>query len=157
MTNPPTSYTTSWDTTSQTSDFEHGVVLPDSVSAAWGSLELWVHTKPCPREDRVHCAMHTQSSSTKLVLTMAEATARQRVIALVLYTIILMVVHYFVVQPSFLPSEKVLWLFNGVARSPLWQPVAEPALYTARRRGDQWLPGYPRDAGCFTDRHSSLK
>ena len=51
----------------------------------------------------------------KLVLTMAEATARQRVIALVLYTIILMAVHYFVVQPSFLPSEKVLWLFNGVA------------------------------------------
>ena len=71
---------------------------------------------------------------------MAEVTARQRVIALVLYTIILMVVHYFVVQPSFLPSEKVLWLFTRGCESPLWQPVAEPALYTARRRGDQWLP-----------------
>ena len=46
---------------------------------------------------------------------MAESTARQRVIALILYTIILMVVHYFLVEPSFLPSEKVLWLFNGVA------------------------------------------
>ena len=46
---------------------------------------------------------------------MAAATTQQRVIALVLYTIILMVVHYFVVEPSFLPSEKALWLFNGVA------------------------------------------
>ena len=46
---------------------------------------------------------------------MAESTARQRVIALILYTIILMVAHYFLVEPSFLPSEKVLWLFNGVA------------------------------------------
>ena len=46
---------------------------------------------------------------------MAETTARQRVIALVLYAIILLLVHYYVVQPSFLPSEKVLWLFNGIA------------------------------------------
>ena len=46
---------------------------------------------------------------------MAEATARQRVTALVLYTIMLLLVHYYVVHPSFLPSEKVLWLFNGIA------------------------------------------
>lgn len=32
-----------------------------------------------------------------------------------MYTITLMVVHYFVVEPSFLPSEKVLWLYNGIA------------------------------------------
>ena len=52
---------------------------------------------------------------TYLVTIMVEATARHRVIALVLYAITLMVVHYFVVQPSFLPSAKVLWFYNGTA------------------------------------------
>ena len=46
---------------------------------------------------------------------MAEPTTQQRVIALVLYAIALMVVHYFVIEPNFMPSQKALWLFNGVA------------------------------------------
>ena len=46
---------------------------------------------------------------------MAEATARQRTIALALNATILMAVHYFVVHPGFLPSEKGLWFYNGIA------------------------------------------
>ena len=50
---------------------------------------------------------------------MAETTARQRVIALVLYAIILLLVHYYVVQPSFLPSEKVFMALQRDSEPPL--------------------------------------
>ena len=46
---------------------------------------------------------------------MVETTPRHRVIALVAYAIVLMAVQYFMVEPSFLPSEKVLWFYNGIA------------------------------------------
>lgn len=46
---------------------------------------------------------------------MANIEATHRVIALIIYTITLMIVHYFLIESSFLPSEKVLWLYNGIA------------------------------------------
>ena len=46
---------------------------------------------------------------------MVKVTPRQRVVALILYTIVLMVVHYLVIEPNFLPSKKVLWFYNGIA------------------------------------------
>ena len=66
---------------------------------------------------------------------MYEVTARHRVIALILYAAILMVVHYFIVQPSFHPSEKTLWLYNGIAGllfgsrllNPYFTPPADAA------------------------------
>lgn len=46
---------------------------------------------------------------------MAETTPQHRVVALVTYAIVLVGVQYLFVEPSFLPSEKVLWFYNGIA------------------------------------------
>ena len=46
---------------------------------------------------------------------MLDTAAKHRTIALLAYATVLALVHYFVVEPSFLPSEKVLWFYNGIA------------------------------------------